>query len=362
MEPLGHQRQFTMDPPSATSLHASGQASNEDIEASCSITQSGVASSLPLSPVLSPDHQGVKPHSSSDETTEQETELSPSQTIGASKKAKREKQREKRRLKRASKRAATEVGQDNTEVSKKMRHRPSPAQRSASALMRLDHLSRLFPKPSLLFALSLDHATAEAMLKAAEKTWGGKRRKRTFRSTQELDRFVSLKDSELCYLKTTLHRVSVLRQLPSKTHDLRARETFISSLGPLFRAWEAYEDTEIEKHELFEEAVRFYTDIITPCLEAQVAQLRQRLGSACIVKERLDKAEAQLANREEIEYRLLALVEDRTYILPTCPAWDYLGKEMEEIRRALDKSESLADLRKEREHIMVEYMRSLEWE
>lgn len=83
------------------------------------------------------------------------------------------------------------------------------------------------------------------------------------------------------------------------------------------RTWEAYEGTELEKHELFEEAVEFYTDIITPRLKAQLAQLRQRLGSACILKERLDKAEAKLADWEEIEHRLLALVEDRTYILPT---------------------------------------------
>lgn len=130
----------------------------------------GFASSLPLSPVLSPDHQGVKPHSSSDKTIEQETEPSPPKTIGVSKKAKREKKREKGRLKRASKRAAKEIGQDNTDVPTKMRHRPSPAQRSASTLMRLKHLSCLFPKPSLRPALSLDRATTEAMLKAAEKT------------------------------------------------------------------------------------------------------------------------------------------------------------------------------------------------
>ncbi|EEU37220.1 uncharacterized protein NECHADRAFT_78461 [Fusarium vanettenii 77-13-4] len=329
-----------MESPPATSPHVSAQASNEDIEASPGVTQSGVDSSLPFRPVLPPNHEGTEPRSTLDENMEEANIPALLQTTTTSKKTKREKQREKRRLKRASERAATGVStgqkehQDNTESAKKIRHRPSPAQRSATTLMQMDQWSRLFlNRTSSLSSLTLDCATAEAMSKATEKTWGGKGRKRTFQSAQELDRFVSVKESELRYLKTTLRRASVVQQLPSNSLESKAREALISSLEPLFQAWEANGE-ESEKDEVLQEAARLFTDTIIPCLEAQLVQLRQRLNSARILEKRLNRVEA----------------------------WDQLGKEIYELRRSLDKSKGLLDLQEERDHIMIEYRESLEWE
>ncbi|RSL45187.1 hypothetical protein CEP54_014378 [Fusarium duplospermum] len=358
-----------MDLPSTTSLHTSGRAGNGNLEATHGVTQSRVANSLPFRPILSPDHEGIESHSPSDENMEEENESALRQPTLASKKTKREKQREKRKLKRALKRAAAEVDTDQkdqgdiTQDTRRIRHRPSSAQRSATTLMRMDQWSRLFlNRTSSLSSLTLDCATAEAMSKAVEKTWGGKSRKRTFRSAQEPDRFVSVKDQELRYLKTSLRRASLMQQLPSKNHQSKAHEELMSSLEPLFRAWEVDREEEIGKDEVLQEATRFFTDTIIPCLEAQLVQLRLRLNSARILEGRLDRVGAELADREEVECRLAALAEDRTYILPICPAWNQLGKDMDEIQRSLHLSKSLPDLREEQEHVMIEYRRSLEWQ
>ncbi|KAM5359901.1 hypothetical protein ACJZ2D_014104 [Fusarium nematophilum] len=288
----------------------------------------------------------------------------------------RQKQREKRKLNRASKRAskslesgavdepASQQPEENHEGAKKMLHRPGPAQRTAHAVIEMDQCYRLFHGLSWYSHVKerdpMSWETAQAMLQAAWKTWFGENRQRTFHSAQELERFISAKDSELRYLNTHLSRASVLQRPAWNNQELKPSDVFMSSLQGLFEAWGVAESQTVDKLEALQEAARFFQNVVVPSLEAQLVELRRRLASARKLEAQLSKIRAKLAEQEEERCNLKSLLEDQSYILPICPIWRELGVEIERIKSLGNQDNSWA-LEEEEELLLVEYTQSLQW-
>ncbi|KAK4209166.1 hypothetical protein QBC37DRAFT_430787 [Rhypophila decipiens] len=203
------------------------------------------------------------------------------------------------------------------------RHRPTQVERSMNFFMTICDWSRFFLqwyKTGLPFLNvgggKLDLETAEAISRVVKRSWisaGDGDRSSGFKSLEELERFVELKEKEASYIDRQLKRMPSIQD-----------EAWKSYFGELEAAFLQQQPVE----EVLGGPAEFLHDTILPSLEAQVISLRARIREVRVLRDKYKRLCQKWDRQEELRCLISSLRISQRLLLPVCPVWKEVGLEI----------------------------------
>jgi hypothetical protein len=259
----------------------------------------------------------------------------------------RKKQRANRRLKRQQQQAKQdEPAEEAAEKQEKRRHhRPSPSARSMIVFMKMHDWWQFFIDRAAWLSQpksgpSLDGETAEAISRPVNECWPAQKQPPAFRSVADLQRLIEAKTKEVAYMEKQLRLMPSLRD----------------------PAWDAYCARLVSgapADETLTGLVDFLQHTLVPHLKIQVQTLEARVARCEELLRKYEELRSGCERQVELRDLVWGLRQNQELIIPICPVWKEVQKEIELAEEERLDWNALAALKRDRDKVWAQYEAAL---